>query len=186
MGAKWAELRQAFPAAEGALGAALISAEEAVLCGAAQHLGEVCAQYAQGVAHLEAMLRRQLVAALGKEVTPADFDKYMVYHDQRRYRPEVAPEPFCFAVRRRDHHPEGVVSLEATPGERRAFMGDFMGMPEGGEMAQPIHTICRRVADPAPMSFKINAATRVQFTGAHPHPNSRPRPSLDPKPDPES
>ena len=180
MAAKWAELRQAFPPAESALGAALISAEEAVLCGAVQHLGEVCAQYAQGVGHLEAMLRRQLVAALGKEVTPADFDKYMVYHDQRRYRPEFAPEPFCFAVRRRDHHPEGVVSLEATPGESRAFMG----MPEGGEGAQPIHTICRRVAEPAPMSFKINAATRVQFTGAHPHPNSRPRPNLNPKPDP--
>ena len=88
------------PPAEGALGSALISAEEAVLCGAVQHLGEVCAQYAQGVHHLEAMLRRQLVAALGKEVTPADFDKYMIYHDQRRYRPEFAPEPFCFAVRR--------------------------------------------------------------------------------------
>merc|ERR1719399_2323268 len=73
--------------------------------------------------------------------------------------------PFCFAVRRRDHHPEGVVSLEATAGESRAFVGDVMGVPEGGEMAQPIHTICRRVADPAPMSFKINAATRVQFTG---------------------
>ena len=61
---------------------------------------------------------------------------------------------------------------------------EAVGVPEGGEMAQPIHTICRRVAEPAPMSFKINAATRVQFTGAHPHPNSRPRPSLDPKPDP--
>jgi len=103
MAAKWCELRQAFP--PGDEPSALISAAEAVLCGAVQHLGEVCGQYAQGVGHLEEMLRRQLVAAFGKEVTPADFDKYMVYHDQRRYRPEFAPEPFCFAVRRPDHYP---------------------------------------------------------------------------------
>ena len=162
MAAKWGELHETFPPGEGPLGTALISAEEAVLCGAVQHLGEVCGQYAQGVAHLEEMLRRQLVAALGKEVTPADFDKYMVYHDQRRYRPEFAPEPFCFAVRRPDHYPEGVVSLEATPVTNHSA---YTGLPGAGAVVQPIYTTCRRVAEPAPLSFKINAATRVQFTG---------------------
>ena len=66
-------------------------------------------------------------------------------------RPEYAPQPFCFAVRRPDHCPEGVVSVEASAAS--------------GEIAQPIFTACRRVAEPVPMSFKLNAATRVQFTG---------------------
>lgn len=49
MEAKWAELRQAFPPAEGG---ALISAGEAVLCGTVQHFDEVLIQYAQGVGYV--------------------------------------------------------------------------------------------------------------------------------------
>ncbi len=43
-----------------------------------------------------------------------DFAKYMAYHNSRVFREEYQPKPFCYAIRRSDHSPEGVVALEAT------------------------------------------------------------------------
>ena len=68
----------------------------------------------------------------------------------RRYR----PEPFCYAIRRPDHYPDGTLSIESQ-----------------GDSAQPIMALTRKLetvsggVDSDTMSFPINAATNVEFTG---------------------
>merc|ERR1719160_1220401 len=96
------------------------------------------------------MLRTQLIAAIGREVTPADFAKYMVHHQRKLYMPAYAPQPFCFAVRQPERSPEGVVAIETA----------------AQSPATPVHTI-RRTTDGAvaPMSLALDAATRVTFYG---------------------
>ena len=49
-------------------------------------------------------------------------------------------------MRRPDHYPEGTLSLESAPGS-------------------PANTIVRHIPDGAPMTFSIDAATKVSFTG---------------------
>ena len=81
----------------------------------------------------------------------------MDFHGQRLFKPEYAPKPFCFAVRRPDHYPEGTLTIEHLSPDRSRGAIHTSGA---------IHTICRRVAEPvAPMSFALDAATRVSFTG---------------------
>ena len=48
----------------------------------------------------------QLVAAIGKVVTPAAFGEYMQFHFRKLYKPAYRPVGFCYAVRRPDHFPE--------------------------------------------------------------------------------
>ena len=52
----------------------------------------------------------QLIAAIGKEVMPADFAEYMRFHNRKLFVDAYAPVPFCFAVRRSDHHSPEVSS----------------------------------------------------------------------------
>lgn len=72
----------------------------------------------------------------------------MRHHEMRCYLPKYAPQPFSFAVRRPGMYPEGTVSIESA----------------GGEETHPIYTWCRQVEGP-PMTFKLSAATSVEFTG---------------------
>merc|ERR1719197_982479 len=65
------------------------------------------------VAYIEDMLRKQLIDAIGKEVTPGDFADFMQFHYRKLFADAYAPVPFCFAVRRSDKHgPEGTLSIE--------------------------------------------------------------------------
>ena len=47
---------------------------------------------------IEVLTRKQLIAALGKEVSATDLSLYMEYHDRLLFRPQYAPRyaPFCF------------------------------------------------------------------------------------------
>ena len=106
--------------------------------------------YSNGVDYIEDMLRSQLIAAIGKIVTPQDFGNYMRFHYQKLYLEEYLPQLFCYAVRRPDHSPEGTLSIEES---------------SGGDVADPIQTVvCRRAARGL-MYFPINAATKVGFGG---------------------
>eukprot|EP00308_Calcidiscus_leptoporus_P011902 CAMPEP_0119367568 /NCGR_PEP_ID=MMETSP1334-20130426/14339_1 /TAXON_ID=127549 /ORGANISM="Calcidiscus leptoporus, Strain RCC1130" /LENGTH=721 /DNA_ID=CAMNT_0007384007 /DNA_START=33 /DNA_END=2195 /DNA_ORIENTATION=+ len=117
------------------------------------HLQAVLQHYSDAIAYIEDMLRKQLVAAVGKELTPSDFNTYMAHHCKKLYRAPYAPRPFSFAVRRPGHCPEGTIALEAQP-------------HGSADLAEPIATHCCAAAAPAPpMSFALNAATRVTFTG---------------------
>ena len=107
------------------------------------------------VNYVEALLRTQLTAAIGKDLTPADFRGYMRHHERRIYSAEYAPQPFCFAVRRAGHSPEGTLAIEGS----NLYSDD-------ASADEPINTMCRSFAAPAPpMSFALDAATRVTFGG---------------------
>ena len=142
-----AALTKAFPfAADGTL----FSAAEARLCLAARHLRDVLAQFADGLDYIEGMLTKQLSAAIGREVTPADFATFMTQHEAKLYDAHAAPQPLSFAVRRPDHSPEGAVAIEGTVGSRDD---------------EPIRALGRRVDSAEPYTFALNAATRVTFHG---------------------
>ncbi len=56
--------------------------------------------YFDGVNYIEEMLRKQIIAAIGKEVTPVDFANYMVYHNRKvrlLSRPFLLPPRCCVA-----------------------------------------------------------------------------------------
>jgi hypothetical protein len=105
---KHESLRKAFPT-----GDAIATVVEAIVYVTLRHCGSVCARWTQSVDYIEGMLRKQLIAAIGKEVMPADFSDYMRFHNRRLFADEYAPIPFCFAVRRSENHsPEGTLSIE--------------------------------------------------------------------------
>ena len=69
-------LGQAFPA-EG-----LISAPSAFLSVSTRHCCVVAAQHAEAMDYIGSLLWHQLIGAIGKEVTPADFSEYMAFHNR--------------------------------------------------------------------------------------------------------
>lgn len=129
--------------------ATLITAVEACLLVTLLHARQVCRQHADSIAYIERMLRDQLVAAIGKELTPADFTAYMDFHHGKLVKPEYRPLPFSYAIRRPEHYPEGVLSLEAGR----------------GGATDAIATTVRRTEARRPMSFALDASTRVSFLG---------------------
>ena len=143
--AKCDALARAFPADE-----SVITVREACLVLTVRHAREVCAHLGDGVNHIEAMLRQQLVAAIGKEVGPSEFADYMTWHHRKLFRPAYRPRPFSYAIRRPDHDPEGTLGLEARGGR---------------PMPAPIATIVKSGAAPRPMRFPLDAATQVSFGG---------------------
>ena len=87
-------LGQAFPA-EG-----LISAPSAVLSVSMRHCCVVAARHAEAMDYIGSLLWHQLIAAIGKEVTPADFSEYMVFHNRKLFMKLSCPLHFvlpCFA-----------------------------------------------------------------------------------------
>ena len=145
---KSAELSRAFPD-----GGAVITAAEAVISLAVHHGVTLAFSLADGLQSIEEHLRRQLESAIGKEVSTLDFSQYMVFHGRKLFRSEYQPRPFSYAVRRPDHHPEGVVSIEALPFD--------------GSMAEPIHTLVSQSPIPPaqPYCFQLNAASEVSISG---------------------
>ena len=139
-------LTKMFPSEEEDSG--LVTSWEAKVMVGFLHCVDICKQYRLSICYIENMLEKQLVAAIGKELTPKDFDKYMRFHEKRLFLQDYAPLPFCYAVRRPGHYPEGTVAIE--------------------EGSVPLHTLTRLLpeVETVPMSFKINAATSVTFNGA--------------------
>lgn len=123
----------------------VITAVEAALIVTLVHAARICFQYSQTVDYIEDMLRKQLVAAIGKELTPADFTAYMEFHARKLLRPEFRPVPFSYAIRRPEHYPEGILAIEAG--------------------ADAISTSVRRTESTRPMKFALDASTNVTFTG---------------------
>lgn len=124
----------------------VITAVEAGLLVTLMHARTVCQAYADAVGYVESMLRRQLVAAIGKEVTAADFSAYMEFHHRKLVAPEYGPRPFSYAIRRPEHYPEGVLSIELERGDA-------------------ISTTVARTEARRPMTFALDASTRVSFLG---------------------
>ena len=132
----------------------LISVAEAKLVVIGKHMKELKSAFDDGVECIEWMLRSQLIAAIGKEVTPAEFTEYMVFHNRKLFKKEYEPRPFCYAIRRPNHCPEGTLGVEM---ER-----------DDGSMAEPVYTSCRCIesgSSRACMQFPIDAATNIRFSG---------------------
>jgi hypothetical protein len=142
---KWRALSAAFPN-----DGTVITAVEAGLLVVLLHVEHVIEQHALAVDHVEQMLRNQLVAAIGKVVTPADFSAYMDFHHRKLVKEAYRPRPFSYAVRRPDHDPEGVVSIE---------------LERGSSIAEPVSTTVAGTHSTRPMTFALDASTRVSFTG---------------------
>eukprot|EP01043_Picozoa_sp_COSAG02_P035900 COSAG02_NODE_2599_length_8448_cov_229.846568_4_plen_887_part_00 len=146
LAAKHRVLTQSFPTAEGDK---LISVAEAWLSLLALHVKQVADHFLDGVNYIESMLRSQLISAIGKELQPKDFADFVRFHEQKLFKPEYTPKPFCYAIRRPDHYPDGTLSIESQ-----------------GDGNNPITTITRKVMSEAgTMHFPINAATNVEFKG---------------------
>ncbi|CAE7382352.1 susA, partial [Symbiodinium sp. CCMP2456] len=141
--AKFGELAQVFPQSD-----SVITAAEAQLVATTLHCCAVCRQYDESLRYVESMLRAQLLAAIGKSVSPKDFSDYMNFHNRKLFADAFAPQPFCFAVRRSElHSPEGTVSIE-----------------KGGE---PVSTMVAQTEASWPMEFALNASSSVSFVGQH-------------------
>mmetsp|Transcript_63613 Transcript_63613/g.149056 ORF Transcript_63613/g.149056 Transcript_63613/m.149056 type:complete len:952 (+) Transcript_63613:76-2931(+) len=120
-----------------------------------RHCENVAKRWSELVEYVEGMLRKQLIDAIGKEVTPALFAAYMRFHYRKLFRQAFQPRQFCFAVRRSERHsPEGTVSIEE----------DAVGLDESS-IRSPIVTIANCASAPCTMSFPLNASTEVSFTG---------------------
>ncbi len=142
------ELQKFFGASAG-----LVSTTEAKLLVALHHLDSCVQQFSDAVNYVEGMLYAQLEAAIGKVVTAEDFRLFMQHHERTLFVPAVRPKPFSFAIRRPNHYPDGNLSIEAAASTAAG-------------LAEPIFTTVRALPGPnVPMSFAINAATSVLFTG---------------------
>lgn len=127
-----------------------ITGDTGMLAVSLMHLGNICQQYEGCIHYIEELLRKQLIAAIGKEVTPADFAEYMHFHDRRLFAQRFMPSRFVFAVRRSQvHTPEGTLSIEH----------------KGVDAIEPIVTMAAKSEHPQLMEFALNAATSVSFEG---------------------
>mmetsp|Transcript_43764 Transcript_43764/g.103411 ORF Transcript_43764/g.103411 Transcript_43764/m.103411 type:complete len:974 (+) Transcript_43764:105-3026(+) len=147
-----AEAKQALPSStEG-----IASSSEAIVAITLQHCASVCEEWGQALEFVEELLRRQLLKAIGKEVTPADFADYMIFHNRKVFAEAYAPIPFCFAVRRSEKHtPEGTVSIEQ----------EVVGSGGDSNIAAPITTMVAKSFAPRMMRFPVSASTEVSFGG---------------------
>ena len=98
----------------------MVSADEAILMTTFRHCCAVCWQLEAAIDYIEAMLRRQLIAAIGKAVQPDDFAEYMRFHCRKLFAEVFQPAPFAFAVRRyhchhKHYRPEKKILCELLP-----------------------------------------------------------------------
>jgi len=134
----------------------LATAREAWIATAMMQASRVASQWSSAINYVEAMLRKQVVAAIGKEVSPADFAEYMVFHNRKLFGKGFEPVPFSHAVRRSMlHSPEGTLSIEK----------DSQGPGGDSSLSSPIVTMVGHNAKPQPMRFPLSASSSVTFTG---------------------
>jgi hypothetical protein len=135
--------------------AKLISTSEVSIVALSQHAIVLADHYTDCIDYIENMLYTQLVSAIGKIVTPIDFTNYMRFHNRKLFKTAFEPRPFCHAIRRPDHYPEGIVSIECQLSD--------------GSIPEPVFTTARHISKDSPlaakMRFPINAATNVVFGG---------------------
>merc|ERR1712137_571668 len=144
--AKFEKLAKTFPKDK-----LIITFVEAKLLSVLAHSQKISEAFVSGVNYIEDMLRTQLISAIGKIVTPVDFTNYMTYHNRKIFLPEYEPQKFCYAVRRPDHYPEGIVSIDCKLND--------------GSISEPISTMVNRQQLTRPMKFTLSAAATVSFFG---------------------
>eukprot|EP00585_Thalassiosira_rotula_P016758 CAMPEP_0196193486 /NCGR_PEP_ID=MMETSP0911-20130528/49561_1 /TAXON_ID=49265 /ORGANISM="Thalassiosira rotula, Strain GSO102" /LENGTH=999 /DNA_ID=CAMNT_0041465725 /DNA_START=1424 /DNA_END=4423 /DNA_ORIENTATION=- len=124
----------------------VLSSSEATLSLIFGALQDLSTQYDDSLSFIEKMMENQLVAAIGKRLTPNDLDKFVKFHNVRLLRP--TPKPFSHAIRRPDHYPVGLLSIESHDGETEC-----------------IHSHSREVVATANLKIPLSAATVLELTG---------------------
>ena len=157
----------------------LISKVEGKLMVCLDYLNALMRGYESSVEYVEAMLTKQLIAAIGKTVTPSDLAEYMKFHYRQVLREEYQPRPFCYAVRRSNvHSPEGTVRIEmkSSNSTNNVTSGNTTngGKAAGNEMMM---TMCREYSSCScseeveekkkenMIEFAINASTKIRLGG---------------------
>ena len=145
-------LSQVFPPSQLSKLVTLSEASILLLC---RHLLYLINQYQNSIDYVEGMLKRQLIQAIGKEVNSRDFDKFMRFHNQKLFASAYTPRPFTYAIRRKNHYPDGILSIE--PRNNGA----------GNEKMDSVETMVRHVsgANNPPIFIPLNSATSVEITG---------------------
>lgn len=146
LAARCAQLSQIFPR-----DASILTVTDAVLVVTLLHAVEICQHFCDGVDYIEDQLYEQLRAAVGKELSTEDFRSYMEFHYKKLFSPSFRPQPFSQAVRRPNHDPEGAVSVEMSR--------------NSSNKSAPIFTTCAKSEAQSPMTFAINASTKISFFG---------------------
>lgn len=150
--ASHAMLAEMFHTKDTAESAGVVSVASAWLRLLMAHSVDIRSRWLQGVSYIEHMLRQQLNNAIGKTLQPKDFDEFMRHHEAKLFKPQFAPEPFSYAIRRPEHYPDGTLSIESK------------------DASEPVMTVTRKLSTPdqgegSRMSFALNAATSVEFQG---------------------
>lgn len=132
-----------------------VSIDEAALYVHFARTQAILVHYSQSMGYIEDMLRKQLIQALGKEMTPADFENHMRFHNRKFLGSEYAPQPFSHSIRPDEHqNPVGMISIET--------IGNHLANNE------PIQTMTRRISGgegSPPIKIPLDASSVVQITG---------------------
>jgi hypothetical protein len=136
-----------------AVDGSVVTSADAIVGVVLRHMTDVIDTYNQSVQYVEDMLRDQLIAAIGKEVTPDQFAEYMSYHNNKLFKPAFAPKPMSYAIRRTAaHSPQGLITIESKP-------------DKGDAIAQPISTLVHSSQATGYMTVKLSASTQLKFGG---------------------
>jgi hypothetical protein len=123
-----------------------IGLSEAELVLISLHVVGIADHWTRSIVHIEEMLMQQLNDAIGKRIAVSDLDEFVRFHNKRFFNETYAAEDFCYAVRRGNHYPDGLLSIE-----------------DGGSGNNAM-TFTRRLSK-RPMFIPINSATSIKFEG---------------------
>jgi len=118
------------------------------------HRWQTCINY------IESMLQEQLISAIGKVISSSDLQQFTRFHFQTFFADAFIPEPFSYAIRRPEHYPDGILSIEAV--SKSGSLKD-----SATSLHQPIYTLTRKVSYESfddPLKIPINAATNILCT----------------------
>jgi hypothetical protein len=138
----------------------LISLDDAQVTLVARNAVSLVHRWQNCVDYIESMLHEQLTSAIGKEISSSDLRQFARFYNQTFFADPYTPEPFSYAIRRPDHYPDGIISIESV--ENLESMGESTS-----SSFQPIYTLTRKVSGEnfdTPLKIPINAATTVQCT----------------------
>jgi hypothetical protein len=99
--------------------------------------------YLDGLEYLELVLKRQLILAVGNEVTPEDLDNYLLFSSRNMMREQYKPSPFAYAIRHPGASRVGTLTLQKN--------------------SHPIFTYAKKCGENVSLSFPLNPGTTVSL-----------------------
>ena len=96
--------------------------------------------------YIENYLKKKLIDAIGRSVTPVDFGNYMNFHCKKRFLPPYAPKPFSYIIRKKGSDADGTISIEDLEGNS-------------------VQTFCDTRPTVTPLTFQLNSAVSVKLRG---------------------